>query len=142
MNRLLWLEEQLEDEDLSPQLRVRYDAEAAALAANLTWRQEKEKKALETRKVQLAELRAKLEADDQSVIDAFGIPEFGDDYEIIEEGSNHVTYSKVARPDQESRWVFPNREEADRKYRKLVWDRLYSKYVRVGEVDHLSELGV
>jgi hypothetical protein len=140
MKRLVWLEDQLDRDDLPQHLRDKYELEAAREAEFMAKQQEKAKLAKQEKAARDAELKAKLIAGDVNIIDTHGIPEFGDDYEILKEGERHVVYSRVAREDQESRWMFLDDESANSKYRKLIWDRLYSKYVRVGEVDHLSEL--
>ena len=140
MNRLDWLEEQLDSDSLSPELRSKYEGEANRIANRITDRQVKEKETVEAKKAYYADLRAKLLNEDLSIIDTHGIPEFGDDYETIIEGADYVVYSKVSPEWTDSRWVFSNAESADSKFRKLVWDRLYHKYVRTGEVDQLNQL--
>jgi hypothetical protein len=140
MNRLDWLENQLENENLSAATRKKYEDEADKIANATTVIQQKRVAIAQQQAVQNAVIKAQILAGNLNVIDAFGIPEFGDDYEIALEGSTHVVYSKVASEMQNNRHTFNTFDEANSKMRKLVWDRLYSKYVRQGEVNHLSEL--
>lgn len=109
--------------------------------ANLeTERQEKVSQAIALERKRIESIKALLLAGDLDVIDAFGMQEFGEDYEVAVEGTNHVVYSMVAREDQQARHLCNSAEEARLKLRKLVWDRLYTKYVRSGDMTHLSEL--
>jgi hypothetical protein len=135
-----WLCDQLDKDDISQEMKAKYEQELDAIARSHTKRQEAEKKAIAERTERFAHIKAQLIAGDINVIDAFGIPEFGDDYETVIEGNNYVVYSKVASDNQNNRHVMNTADEANSKFRKLVWDRLYHKYVRTGEVDNLSEL--
>lgn len=140
MKRLQWLENQLDRDDLSLKLRRQYEDEADARAAMLSKRQAANKAAQEEKKKQAEVIRQQVLDGNLSAIDVYGIPEFGGDYEIAVEGQDHVVYSRAARDDQNSRHVLPDHDKANAKYRKLVWDRLYHKYVRTGEVDQLDQL--
>lgn len=135
-----WLVEQLDREDVSAELKAKYEQELDDMAERVTRSQQKEAQAKQATLARNALIRESLLAGDLNVIDAFGIPEFGEDYEVTVEGESHVVYSKVANDLQENRWIFSESDSAVSKFRKLVWDRLYSKYVRSGEVGHLSEL--
>lgn len=140
MKRLQWLEEQLDRDDISFALRRKYELEADKLAMQLTMAQKHQKEAKEARDKEIAFLREQLQNGNLSAIDTHGIPEFGEEYEIVREGNSYVVYSRAAREDQNDRHVFTDYESANSKYRKLIWDRLYHKYVRTGEVEHLSKL--
>jgi hypothetical protein len=74
------------------------------------------------------------------VISTIGDLEFADDYEILQEGTDQVLYSKVAQDDQEHRHPFTSISGAEWKKRQLIYYRLYNKYVREDEVGCLSEL--
>lgn len=135
-----WLCEQIDRDDLSDALRTKYEQELDHIANAHTRRQVIEQELEVKKQAMFADIKARMLANDLNVIDAFGIPEFGDDYEVVLEGSTYVVYSKVAADGQNNRHMFNTAEEANSKFRKLVWDRLYHKYVRTGEVSHLSEL--
>jgi len=136
-----WYERQLDtNPNLSPAQIEQYEKEIERLAdveakahQRVLARKAEEKKRFE-------EIKAQLQRGDASVIDLFGIPEFGSDYEMIQEGDKHIVYSKVARDDQEHRHIHSSHKDAESHYRKLVWDRLYTKYVRSGEMDSLREM--
>ena len=136
MNRLSWLEDQLDNDSLPQALRDKYEREAASLAEAMTKREVKERAAI----LERDQLRARLIAEDLSVVDTHGIPEFGDDYEVLIENTNHVVYSKVSRQGQVDRWVLSTPEKAEAKRRQLIYYRLYDKYVRDGEIAKLDEL--
>lgn len=136
-----WLCDQLDRDDLSSELRTKYERELDAFAERFNQQQAKKKEAEQKEKERIAHIRAQLIAGNQDVIDVFGMQEFGDDYETVIEGTNHIIYSKVARDDQENRHVFNDKDSAYTKLRKLVWDRMYSKYVRTGELDSVFDMG-
>lgn len=117
-----WLCDQLDREDLSEELRAKYEAELNTIAERYTKSQEaaRAKKAADA--IRFAAIKEQLLAGNTNVIDAFGIPEFGEDYEISCEGANHVVYSRVAGDDQNNRHLFKTFDEANSKFRKLVWD--------------------
>jgi hypothetical protein len=141
MNRLDWLEQQLGQETLAPALRQKYELEAQRLAASITASQHKAVLLAKQHAERIAEIRKMyLSNNFDDVVDMFGIPEFGEDYEIIVEGESHVVYSKVAQPNQEARHPTSSQSEAQRRLRQLVWYRLYDKYVRSGQVDSLTQL--
>lgn len=140
MDRLTWLEEQLEEENLPPEVRRKYESEAEHLAESLTLRQDKERELKVAKKNNLISLRTQLLAGDLSVVDTHGIPEFGDDYEVVVEGVEHIVYSKVAREWQDTRRVHTTAESADSDYRYLIYNRLYDRYVRAGDTGSLDDL--
>lgn len=135
-----WYERQLENPNLPPEKVEEYereierlaDIEARAYAKSLERKQEEKKR--------LEEIRAQIQSGDANVIDVVGIPEFGDDYELSKEGDRFIVYSKVAMDTQENRHIHDTEKEAVSHYRKLIWDRLYSKYVRSGDYDSLKEI--
>ena len=140
MKRLQWLEDQLDRDDLSLKLRRQYEDEADARAAMLSKQQEQTKKLKEERKKEMEAIREKLLAGDISIIDTHGIPEFGDDYEVQQEGNEFIVYSKAAQDWQDHRRVHSTAEAADKDFRYLIRNRLYDRYVRSGEHDDLKEL--
>ncbi len=135
-----WLNDQLDRDDLTSAQRSKYEAELDAIAKRYSDRQAKIGAVHAAEKARTAEIRAQILAGNTDIIETFGVEEFGSDYEEVVEGSNYVVYSKVATDAQNNRHVFNSKDEAHAKFRKLVWDRLYSKYVRSGELSHLSEL--
>lgn len=135
-----WLCDQLDNETLSPVLRTRYEAELDSFA-NAHSKHDAKLKEIEQKEIaRRANIKQQMLAGNLDVIDAFGMEEFGPDYETIIEGTNHIVYSKVARDDQEHRHMFSNADDAYIKLRKLVWDRMYTKYVRTGELDSVFDL--
>lgn len=136
-----WYENQLDNnKNLTPAQIESYESEIERLAdvefkvhqKGLIRQQEEKQRALD--------IKAQLEAGDVNVIDIVGIPEFGSDYELCQEADNHVVYSKVALENQENRHVHNSEKDAIKHYRKLIWDRLYTKYVRSGELDSLRTM--
>ena len=139
-NREEWLCEQLDRNDLSDTLRESYERELDSFADRFTKVQVKMKQNEEKERARLADIRAKILANDDDFVQAFGDTEFGSDYELVQEGDQYVVYSKVARDDQDHRRVHETYEKAYADRRWLYWNRLYTKYVRTGELDHLSGL--
>lgn len=143
-NREEWLCAKLNDEKLKPELRAKYEAELDQIAEDLRVNETKRKTALAEeaakRAAKRAEIQARLEANDLDFIEHYGQEEFGDDYELVQEGDARVVYSKVAKDDQEHRRVHLTEEAAKADLRYLFYNRLYSKYVRNGDVDYLAEL--
>lgn len=138
---IAWYENQLNNnQNLSNTQIEEYEAAIERLADIEAKAHERVVARQKAEKQRLQEIKAKLQAGDVNVIDAFGIPEFGSDYELIKEQTGHVIYSKVAREDQESRHLHNTEGEAVAHYRKLIWDRLYTKYVRTGEIDSLRDM--
>lgn len=136
-----WYERQLDNnKSLSATQIEQYEQEIERLADIEAKAHQRILARKQEEKQRFDEIKAKLEAGDANVIDIVGIPEFGNDYELTIEGSNHIVYSKVAREDQEQRHVHLEEKEAVAKYRKLIWDRLYAKYVRSGEYDSLKNM--
>lgn len=137
-----WYERQLQtNTSLTSSQIEEYEEEIERLAEieARTYNRMLERQQEEKRK--FAEIKAKVEAGDANVIDLFGIPEFGNDYELCEESNgDHVVYSKVANENQDNRHVHKTEKEATSHYRKLIWDRLYNKYVRTGEYDSLRKM--
>lgn len=135
-----WYENELERSDISDDQIAEYEAAIDKLLTIERMSQDR----LKLRKIEeqkrIDEIRAQLESGDTSVIDVVGIPEFGGDYDISLEDSKHIVYSKVARDDQESRHIHSSLKDAVQRYRKLIWDRLYTKYVRSGEFDSLKKM--
>lgn len=136
-----WYERQLDtNKNLSISQIEQYEQEIERLAdveakahQRILARKQEEKKRFD-------DIKAKLEAGDVNVIDVVGIPEFGNDYELIIEANKYVVYSKVANDGQDSRHTHDEEEDAVAHYRKLIWDRLYTKYVRSGEYDSLRHM--
>jgi len=135
-----WYEDELEREDLSPELRKEYEEQADRLAGLITKSAAKAKARILKEQERLEDIKQRLKSGDESVIDIVGIPEFGQDYELKFEDPNHVVYSHVALEAQQDRHVHPTLNEARSHYRKLIWDRLYTKYVRSGELDSLKQM--
>ena len=129
-----WLCDQLDKEDLAPALRAKYEQELDDFAERFNRQQTKKKEAEQKELERIVHIKAQLIAGNLDVIDTFGMQEFGGDYEVVVEGMSHIVYSKVARDDQENRHSFNDQESARIKLRKLVWDRMYTKYVRSGEI--------
>jgi len=139
-NREDWLCEQLDNGNLSESFKNKYEAELDAIATSHTKSQIKMKENEATRRLKVAELRAKILANNADFIMTFGKEEFGSDYEVVQEGSCFVLYSKVARDDQEHRRVHNTLEEASADLRYLLYNRLYDRYIRPGDLDNLAEL--
>jgi hypothetical protein len=135
-----WLVDQLDRNDLTPALRAKYETELEAHAERHERAQEAKKLAEQVEIARKAEIRAMLLKNDIDLVAHLGEQEFGDDYEIVLEGTEHVVYSKVARDDQNHRRPHKTREAAEHDLRYLFYNRLYSKYVRTGDVDGLGEL--
>ncbi len=114
---------------------------AERLADAETNRQDKMKQALERERQRVEAIREAIANEDMDLVQVLGETEFGDDYEICVEGTDHVIYSKVAK-DEQSRWVLSNAEEAEKKQRQLYYYRLYDKYVRTGDADKVGNLEV
>ena len=106
MSRLDWLEAQLERDDLTLEQRRKYETEADKIANGISAIQERQQKAREERRAHFQALKQQLQSGNLSAIDTHGIPEFGSDYEIVQEGSNHVVYSRVAADGQNDRHPF------------------------------------
>jgi len=138
---LKWYEDQLEfNNNLSDEQIAEYEAAADQLVDRELKIKQKIRDQADEARIRFEEIKAKVAAGEASAIDLFGIPEFGPDYELSKEQNDHVVYSKVARDDQENRHVYKTEVEAIAHYRKLIWDRLYSKYVRTGEFDSLRKM--
>ena len=135
-----WLCNQLDNCDLNDEVRARYDKELDDIANRRTIQQAKQKKEKQEEAIKFAEFKARILAEDQDFIQAIGEEEFGDDYELCQEGASFVVYSKVASPFQDNRRVHDTLESAEKDRRYLFYNRLYSKYVRPGEVSKLLEL--
>lgn len=140
MTREDWLVGQLDSGKLDAITSARYEQELDDIAQGHSKRQASEVAAKAVADQRRADIKAMLLAGNLDVIDTFGMEEFGPDYEVTMEGDVHVVYSKVARDDQENRHHLSSATDAQAKLRKLVWDRMYTKYVRSGEISHLSEL--
>lgn len=140
MTRENWLVQQLNNDNLAEHLRIAYEKELDAIAEELTRGQSSRVETAKREAERRAEIRERILANDEDFIQTLGQEEFGGDYEIIEEGSEVVVYSKVARDDQEHRRPHPDMEAAQADLRYLLYNRLYSCYVRTGEVDGLKEL--
>lgn len=136
-----WYENQLNtNTNLTPSQIEEYENEIERLAdieAKAYYRAQEKK--VEERK-RFEEIKAKVQSGDANVIDIVGIPEFGGDYDMCQEGGKHIVYSKVANDQQEHRHVHNTAKEAESHYRKLIWDRLYTKYVRSGDYDSLRQM--
>lgn len=136
-----WYENQLETNTrLTPAQIEEYENEIERLAdvEARAYNRAQEKKAEERKRFE--EIKAKVQSGDANVIDVVGIPEFGNDYDLCQESGQHVVYSKVANEQQENRHVHKTAKEAESHYRKLIWDRLYNKYVRSGDYDSLRQM--
>lgn len=83
-----------------------------------------------------------IKKDDGKALDAFAELEFGGDYRVYtpDEGKTWICESDVARFHQEDRHEFDTFARARSKRRELMHWRLYSKYVRTGDVKSLAEL--
>lgn len=140
-NRENWLVKELDRPDLSDKLRTAYEAELDNIADCHTKTQQKQAEAGRVEEQRRTEIRERILAGDEDLIETLGSEEFGSDYETVHEGSEFVVYSKVCRDHQDSRHPCPTAEAARLKLRRLLWDRLYTRYVRGGEVDSLKQLG-
>lgn len=139
-NREDWLVEQLDSSALSPTLRAKYEAELDTMAEKHSAAETRRLAAEADEALYAAEIRARILANDLDLIATVGQDEFGHDYELVQEGDIFVVYSKVARDDQTHRRVHETFKKAESDLRYLLWNRLYSKYVRTGELVHLKEL--
>lgn len=139
-NREDWLCEQLENEGLNQDLRRKYEAELEDFAIRHERAAIKKKQAEEKEAIRRAEIRLRIEAEDMDFVWTLGEEEFKDDYEIVVEGVEFVLYSKVARDDQTNRRPHETMEKAQFDLRYLYYNRLYTKYVRRGEVDAIIEV--
>lgn len=138
---LSWYEDQLEfNNNLSNEQKEEYEAEADRSANVEMQVKQRIKDKVQAERMRFEEIKAKVQAGEASAIDLFGIPEFGNDYELSKEQNNYVVYSKVALETQNDRHVSPLEKDAITHYRKLIWDRLYTKYVRTGEFDSLRKM--
>lgn len=135
-----WLCEQLDRDDLPQQLKEKYNAELDRFAEAYNTRELKRKQTQESERARIKAIKAKILENDEDFIAHFGEEEFGEDYELVEEGTEFVIYSKVARDDQEHRRTHGSLEEAKNDLRYLYYNRLYDRYVRGGELDVLGEL--
>lgn len=136
-----WLYEQLDDDDLEERLRIKYEMELDIIAERRTALIESRKNAELEEKTRLAELRARILANEDDFINSFGEQQFGQDYELVQEGVHFVVYSKVCKDDQERRRVHLTIEAARADLRYLFYNRLYDRYVRNGgELINLMEL--
>lgn len=83
-----------------------------------------------------------IKSGDDNAITALAELEFGGDYRVHtpDDGITWITVSDVARLDQAGEYEFDTVARAYSKRRWLMLQRLYSKYVRTGEVSSLSEL--
>jgi DNA repair exonuclease SbcCD ATPase subunit len=133
MNRLDHIESLLDSDNLSNEQRAKLEAEADELANRLSKNQEKQKQ----RDIELLEKRRQIAAlyklGDGTLYKVFG-HEFIDDYESAVEGTDHVVYSKVARDDQNTRWVCKTAEEAEAKVKQLIEWRVWKHY-RVDDLE-------
>lgn len=139
-NRETWLVDQLDNNELTVAVREAYEAELDAIAERQNRTEAKRKEAEVLEEQRRANIRALLLANDQDIVGTLGMEEFGDDYELVTEGSDFILYSKVARDGQDHRRVHASADLAHADLRYLVWNRLYSKYVRTGDVDNIGEL--
>lgn len=139
-NREDWLYEQLEQETLSVDLRLEYEAELDARAARHDSSVRKKAEAEAKEAARRADIRARILAGEADFITKLGEDEFGGDYELVQEGDDFIVYSKVARDDQTHRRTHDSLEKAQHDLRYLYYNRMYSKYVRSGELDALVGL--
>ena len=135
-----WICEQLDKEGLNEATRAKYEQELDVIAARHTSAQKRATSDAAVRQAKLDELKARILANDIDFIQSFGEEEFGADYDVVEEGSQFIVYSKVARDDQEHRRVHNTLEEANADLRYLFYNRLYDRYIRPGELSTLGEL--
>jgi hypothetical protein len=135
-----WLCDQLDRDDLTEALRAKYEAELDDFANRFTSAQSKAKTKAIADQARLEELKAKILANDVDFIKSFGEEEFGQDYDVVEEGNDFVVYSKVAKDNQEHRRVHPTLEAANADLCYLFYNRLYDRYIRPGELSSLGEL--
>lgn len=140
VSRESWLAQQLDKGKLTDEVRAAYEAELDAIADRITLAEIRNKEAKGKEDARKAEFRARIEANDEDFIQTMGEEEFGSDYELTTEGAEFVVYSKVARDDQEARRPHATMEAAKADLRYLYWNRLYSRYVRNGDVENLIEL--
>jgi hypothetical protein len=66
------------------------------------------------------------------------VKKYIDDYSIDE--SIFVVHSKVSHIHQASSWKFDSLEEAKSKMAKLIYDRIYDKFMRVPTQDSIELL--
>jgi hypothetical protein len=135
-----WICEQLDKDNLDATLRLEYEAELDVIADRYSAIAIRKKEADAKELTRREEIRIKILANDIDFINHLGQEEFGADYEIIEEASSFIVYSHVAKDDQENRRVHATLEKAEADLRYLLYNRLYSRYVRTGEIDSLIEL--
>ncbi len=136
-----WYETQLDRDDLDPATRQQYEAEADRLAAGLTRQQDALTQRQRVKAARIAEIRALLESGRTDAVDLYGLEEFGQDYTTeVDEFGIYQVRSFVARDGQPDQWSFDDEEGARRCLHGLIWDRMYTKYVRSGKVDGLYEL--
>lgn len=140
MNREDWLVEQLNKDNLNANLRTKYEAELEAIAERFEVVSFKKKAAAKAEANRRAEIRRRLLENDEDLVLTLGQEEFGEDYEITQEGDDFVIYSKVARDNQTHRRVHASQEAADKDFRYLLFNRLYDKYVRSGEEEAIWDL--
>jgi hypothetical protein len=135
-----WLCEVLDTDYLSDDLRLKYEKELDAIAdqRSAAGIKAKEVKIKEAERVAL--VKALILTGNADLIATFGKEEFGEDYEILQEGELFVVYSKVAKDSQQSRRPHVSIVEAEADLRYLLYNRLYDKYVRADELDNLSSL--
>lgn len=138
--REIWLTQQLNAGNLSPEKAAEFEAELDQIADQITKGQQANKEASIREAARRAEMREKILLNDADVIFVMGQEEFGSDYEIRIEGFEFVVYSHVARDDQESRRTHITMELAMADLRYLYYNRLYDRYVRTNEVVALIEL--
>ena len=139
-NREEWLCDQLDNDSLSDALRIKYEKELDAMAEKHSKAQIRLKEIEAEAKIKREELKARILAKDFDFIKSYGEEEFGSDYDVVQEGDQFVIYSKVARDDQEHRRVHATLEAANADLRYLFYCRLYTKYIRPGDMSSLIDL--
>jgi hypothetical protein len=142
MTREDWLYAQLERENLPEKLRVKFEAEVNEIAERLGQKQEAEKLEAEKEQKRLKELE---EIAREGGDGAFAVAqaEFSDDYEVLKDYLKRDTYtvvSHVAKSHHPGSYTFDTKEEAEAKYRWLLLQRLYDKYVRAGMFAKISDI--
>lgn len=139
-NREDWLCDQLDRDDLNAELRSKYEIELEDHAKRRDAADANRKRSEAVDAARKAEIRAMILANNEDFIQRLGQEEFGDDYELTQEGELHVVYSKVARDDQTHRRAHATLAEAQADLRYLFYNRMYDRYVRGGEIDALGQL--
>ena len=130
MNRLDWLENQLDQEGLHPALRMAYEEEADMLARAATEAQANRRKATLELQNKINNIKTLYEGGSRRELVKLYGHEFIDDYETRTEGDEFVVYSHVARDFQNTRWVCFSADMAEEKIVELLGHRVYDHYVR------------